>query len=347
MVDAEVVHRVVEPDVGVAPYLCVDPVHVGLVDHVHHGSACPHDADILVHRGAQVREVRTARPALVVLCGAQDEGSHVGVLVHELAVQRVHILGLLGTLRLLGTEDVVEEDGKGTYTEGIHPLQLLDRALQVGLVPLDIATRVHGPYEVHLVLCRRLGQFADALCLVGRVGLTPLVAVVGVVLGTIYIYVHLVASVEVELAQAVLVAPGVSVETLHHAALQHVGPVLHLGGHHLGLRSHLQEGLHTVVGSSLVVTGNYHLLLTYIYIVALHLVGNLLVVCLHGLVAALADDNLDALAALGKVVAQQGYGIGVGLVGSFDDDALGLVKCLVAPHQSLWNWRYVYCLCCH
>ena len=268
------------------------------------------------------------------------------MLLHKLAVQRVHILGLLGALRLLGTEDVVEEDGKGTYTEGIHPLQLLYRTLQVGLGPLDIATRVHGPYEVHLVLCRRLGQFADALCLVGRVGLTPLVAVVGVVLGTIDIYVHLVASVEVKLAQAVLVAPGVSVETLHHAALQHVGPVLHLGSHHLRLRSHLQEGLHTVVGARLVVAGNHHLLLTYINIVTLYLVGNLLVVCLHGFVAPFTDNHLDSLAGFCKMLAKQSHSIGIGIFGTFDNDALGLVKCLVAPHDALGDGRYIHSLCC-
>ena len=31
----------------------------------------------------------------------------------------------------------------------------------------------------------------------------------------------------------------------------------------------------------------------------------------------------------------------------FDDNALGLVKCLIAPHETLGEGRYVYCLCCH
>ena len=266
---------------------------------------------------------------------AEDEGSYIGVFLHELAVQRIHVLSLLGTLRLLCTEDVVKEDGEGTYAERIHPLELLYRAVEVGLSPLDVATGMHSPYEVHLVLCSGLGQFADALCFSLGIGLTPLVTVVGVILGTVDVYVEFVLAIEVELAEAVLVAPGVTVKTLYHTALEHVGPVFHLGSGHLGAVGHLQEGLHTVVGTSLIVTGNHYLVLTYTEVVSFHLVGYKFFVSLHGFVATLADDDLETFCIFREIVTQKCYGIHIGTVGTFEHDGSGSFEGLATPHQFL------------
>ena len=82
-----------------------------------------------------------------------------------------------------------------------------------------------GPVEVDTIQPCHLVELLNAVGLVGRVGLAPLVAVVGVVLRSVDVCVHLVATIEGNLAEAGLVAPRCAVETLYSSAEVNIWPV--------------------------------------------------------------------------------------------------------------------------
>ena len=157
--------------------------------------------------------------------------------------------------------------------------------------------------------------------------------VVGVILGTIHVDVHLLLAIEVKLTQTVLMAPGVAVETLYHAPAFHAGPVLHLHLHHLLLCGYLQVSLHAVVGAALVPSGDDYLRGSDLEVVAFGLFGDELPVLGHGLVASLSEGQAYGSLALphAEVFLQQGHGILVCLGISCQDVADGGGESLAAP----------------
>ena len=136
-----------------------------------------------------------------------------------------------------------------------------------------------------------LHQFLQPLSLVLWIGVAPVGTVVRVVLGAIHIDVQLVAAVELKLAKAVLVAPGVAVEAFDDASAIYAGPVLDAALHDVLLLPQLQEGLHTIVGAGTVPASDDHTARLHAQQIALGLCGHLLAVCLHSLVAHLTDEQ--------------------------------------------------------
>ncbi len=84
--------------------------------------------------------------------------------------------------------------------------------MAVFIVPLDVHPRVNGPIEVDTPQFRTLVEFLQLLGFAFGIRLAPVVAMIGVVLRAVDVDVHLVVAVEIELAEAVLMAPGLSVE---------------------------------------------------------------------------------------------------------------------------------------
>ena len=341
MAAAVVGHGIVEPDVSLAADARVHPFEVALVDEVHHGVARPHDAHLCVHIVAQGVEILVARPGAVIVGGAEDKRLHAVVLSHKLIGDVVEQLRLLHAARALA-RDVIEEHGKGAHAKAVHKFEFLDHVERVGLVPFNIYAGVNGPHEVHLILVRLSHEFLHLVGFGRGVVLTPAVAVVGVVLRAVDIDVHLVASVELELADAVGLAPVVSVEAFHHAALQHVGPVFHGHLHHFGLCGYLQEGLHAVERAVGVVAGNHHFARLHFEVVAFGFCGDFALVGCHGGIAALADNDFHVGAARLRC-AERGegsHGIGISLFAASEFVGGGAVECLCAPLDVLRNGRY-------
>ena len=338
---AIVVHGIVEPDEGLALDLSVNPFHVILLNHVHHAVAGPHNAYLGIHLGSQGGQIIAARPCLVILGGTHDEGLHVCVLAHKLVGNVVEQSGLLVALGSFAP-DVVKEDGKGADAQRIHLLQLFHHGHRVCLVPLDVASGMDGPYKLHFVAVGSLHQLAQQGGFLLGVGLTPLGTVVGVVLGTIDIDVHLVLAIEVELAQTVLVAPGIAIEALNDTTARNAGPVGDLALHHLGLAHHLQQALHAIVCTVVVLSGNHNLVCRHLQIVTLCLGGNLFLEFLYGLVSLLAQNNglgqgkllcihLFVHAHNVQLGGKQFHSIAVGPVGAHNVELLRVGESLSAP----------------
>ena len=71
---------------------------------------------------------------------------------------------------------------------------------------------------------RQMRELLELLCLLLWIRLSPVRrAVVRIVLRTVDIHVHLVAAVEVELAQTCGVAPRLAIEAFHHSSVGDIG----------------------------------------------------------------------------------------------------------------------------
>lgn len=166
---------------------------------------------------------------------------------------------------------------------------------------------MYGPVEVYAAELGALVELLDACGLVGGVCLAPVCPVVGVVLRAVDVDVHLVAAVEVELAQAVLVAPWAAVESLDAPAEGHVGPVGNLANLEFSLRHHLQQGLHAIVQSAVVGTHDGGTFRRYLQEIALGVRRHGFLVAPHGLVARHAQVQFEG-SLFGALGGSLGYG---------------------------------------
>ena len=226
MVAHKVVHGEVQPYVTLALYALVNPLHSGLVYAGNNRVAGPHNLDALVKGAAQCAQVTFlfVGPTAVILCGAHNEGCYIFFLLNEIVVDIVEQFGLLVGLCALAP-NVIEEHCKGAHSEVVHLLEFCHKCIAVLVVPFYVNARVNGPIEVYIVLFGNLHKLGNAVSLGLGVGDAPFVAVPGVVFGAIDIYVHLVLSIEIELAQTRLVAPGCAVEALYRSTEGNIGPI--------------------------------------------------------------------------------------------------------------------------
>ena len=169
------------------------------------------------------------------MCRADDAGVYVVVSGIQLLGDVVHKLGLLVAARTFATPNVVEEHSECAHTEVIHCLQFVYDVLSVGLVPLNVVTRVYCPHKIHLIGFGCVYILCDFLTLCRRVFLTPFILVINIVFGAVDIYVHLLATEHLEEAHTVGLAVGVAIVTLDKTALRYVGIVGYGNLHHLWL----------------------------------------------------------------------------------------------------------------
>ena len=210
-----------------------------------------------------------------------------------------------------------------------------------------------GPYELNLVFVSSIYQFLQLSSLGSGVGLAPACTVVGVVLGTEHIGVHLILTIEIELAQTVLVAPGIAIEALDDATVSYTGIVGYLAGHYLWLAHNLCQGLYTIEGTAIVVSGNNNLLCTDIQVVGLCLCRNEFLILLNGLIVCFADDNGGSLRELLGINfladtdyvhfgRKECYGICIGLARTDKIELLCIAEGLASPTYLLWEGRDGY-----
>ena len=250
---------------------------------------------------------------------------------------------------------VVEEYSERADAQVVHQFQFLSHVDGVLQAPLDIACGVDGPYELNLVLVCCVNEFLQFGSLVGWIGLAPACAVVGIVLRTEHIGIHLVLAIEIELAQAVLVAPGVAIETLDDTTVGYAGIVGNLACHNLILAHDLRKGLCGIVCTAVVATGNYNLLGTDLQVVAFGLGRDEFLELLYGLVVCFTDDDGSCLGELlcihllagtndVQLRGKQFNGIGICLRCAYKIELLRLGKGLVAPADLLGQRRDCYSL---
>ena len=271
----EIVHGEVQPDIALALDARVDPVHALLVDGVHHRVTRPHHLDAGTQRAAQGIEILVAgaTPSAVVDGGAEQERRDVAVFLHEHRVNIVEQFSLLLTARTFAG-NIVEEDSKRTNAEIIHLLEFLHEVVAIFRRPTNISAGVDGPVEVHAASVRTIHQFTQLSRFLFGIRIAPVLTVIGIVLRTVDIDVHLVATVEIELAQAMFVTPRTAVETLDRTAEGHIGPVLHGAFFHLSLGHHLAQGLHAIIKTAFVTADDHHFFLSDGQIIGIGVIGH-------------------------------------------------------------------------
>ena len=227
MVAYKVIDREVEPNVALATDALVDPVHTFLLDGVHHAIARPHHLDAWTKVLSQSVEIYVAlsAPRTIIDGGTEQERRHITMFAHKDRVYIVEELSLFLTARTF-TRDVVEEDSKRADAKTIHLLKFVHKIVAIFIRPFDIESRVDCPIEVYPTLVRTDIEFLEQFCFILRICLAPMLTVIRIIFRTIDVDIHLVATIEVNLSQAVFVTPRTTIETFDGAAEFHIGPVL-------------------------------------------------------------------------------------------------------------------------
>ena len=218
---------------------------------MYDGVSRPHHLDARMQSLTKRTQVRAVvrTPSAVVLRRTEQKRCHIAMTLDKDIVniiEQCRLLLAFGTL----SPDIVEENGKRTYAEVVHLFEFCHQMLTVLIVPLDVESRMDGPVKMHTTKFGTLVELLDTCSLFVGIRLAPVGTVVGIILRTVDIYIHLMASIEVQLAQPMLMAPGTSVKTLDAAAERHVRPVRNPAHLKSPFRHHLLQGLHTIIEST-------------------------------------------------------------------------------------------------
>ena len=189
---------------------------------------------------------------------------------------RVHIVEQFGLFLSASafSGNVIEENSKRTDAEIIHLLEFLHEVVAVFRRPTNVSAGVDSPVEVHAASVRTIHQFTQLTGFLFGIRIAPVLTVIGIVLRAVDIDVHLVATVEIELAQTVLMAPRTTVETFDGTAEGHIGPVLHGAFFHLSLGHHLAQGLHAIIKTAFVTADDHHFFLSDGQIIGIGVIGH-------------------------------------------------------------------------
>ena len=289
----EVRHGEVQPDVTLALDAFVDPFHRLLVNRVNYRVTCPHNFNRLVHVATKRAEVTAlfVCPTAVVFRRTHYERTNVALRLHEIRVDVVEKVCLLVSLCAFAP-NVVEEYGERAHTKLIHGFELVHHGVTVSFCPLDIHPGVNCPVEVYTVLVCCIKKHLKACCFFGGIRHAPLVAVVGVVLRTVDVNVHLVLRVEVELRKAVFLAPGSAIETFNYATERHVGEVGDDTSLQLAILHHSEERLYAVERTAFVSGSNNNLLVSHLEVITFCLCGDEFLILLNSLLIAPTEGYL-------------------------------------------------------
>ena len=200
-------------------------------------------------------------PQFGIVGRTNREVGHIAFGLDEIGRQAIEQLGLLHGIGTLARY-IVEEEGKGTHAQIVHPVEFIHQILVVFFVPFDILPRVNGPNEIDPVAAARLDERLNLFGLLLGIGQAPIGAtVIGIVFGAIEVTVHLELTIEIDQRHAHLVRPGSTIEALDHTTVFQVGIIVNLDigqmavGHSRAL-DQLTQGLQAIEGSPLVIPHN-------------------------------------------------------------------------------------------
>ena len=220
----------VPPDKSRPLHMFIYPFLAGERDIMHHGVSRPHHRDAFIEPAAQCLEEFLVGPAAVVAGGAHDEGLvYIRVLADEVFQQVISQLHLAFRLAYFPA-GIIHQNAEIPYAQLIHLPELVTQGIELVsasvFVPLDRIGRVDGPHETNTILPCVSDQFTQFCGLFCRVGLIAAAAmVIGIILGSIDIEVHLVASHETEDGAAGFKAPWCAVVAFDYSAPGQIRPV--------------------------------------------------------------------------------------------------------------------------
>ncbi len=209
--------------------MLTNPLLTFKLDVMHHGVTRPHNGDVLLHLAAESLQPVFISPATVVACGAHDDGAYILVLFNKV------ISHIIANLRLAFsftdfTACIIKGYGKVAHAQVVHKLQFVANGIQIVLTPIfapvDGISGVNGPNELNVILFSDLAELGNLLSHVGRVRLTATPAMmVGVILRSPDVSIHLIAPIKTHLRLARLMTPRNAIITFYRAAIGNIGPV--------------------------------------------------------------------------------------------------------------------------
>ena len=168
-------------------------------------------------------------------------------------IQQLSLLFSLGSF----AGNVIEEHRKGTYPQLIHTFKLLQQQVTVFFIPFDVLSRMNSPVKDYTIFISLVHQFLQLGSLLCRIRLAPVrSAVIRIILRTIQIDIHLVASVEFQLTETGFMTPGSTIKAFYNSTIRHIGIVGHFCQRQLAQCHQLCQRLHTIIGTTLIGTDN-------------------------------------------------------------------------------------------
>ena len=203
---AQIVYRIVPPDIHRAVGIFAEPVDHPLVNLRNNPVARPHNLYILRKRFVQHLQMilRAGRPVVFpVDLRAEDQRLHVALLFN-IRLNTGCKCGQVCEIR----RRIVEEQAELTHADAIQLVKFVKQRLEVFFrSQVNAPARMGCPDELHLGLTAQLDQFFDLRQFVIWIGISPLPIVIRIILRAVEIGVHLELSAVLHDALTVFMAP--------------------------------------------------------------------------------------------------------------------------------------------
>ena len=216
-------HRKIPPDVSRTFDPFINPRHA-ITGNVRNDTVSrPHNLNGRVElftQRSQIIAVRI-RPAFIIFRRTHDKLIDIRLRLRKILiniVQQLRLLLRIGTF----TGNIIEEYGKRTNAELVHLLKFGKQKVAVFLIPFDILSRMDCPYKVNFVLIGYYHQFLQLGSFFVGIWQAPVgCTMIRIVFRTVYISVHLVFTIKLQLTEACLMAPRSSVETFYYPPISY------------------------------------------------------------------------------------------------------------------------------
>ena len=310
-------HREVPPDISRTLDSFVNPRNAVTGNIGNDTVSCPHNLNGRIEFIAQRSQIIAIRirPAFIVFRRAHYQLVYIRFYLCEFLINVVQQFRLF--LRISAfAGDIIKEYGERTDTELIHLLKLSKQKITVFLIPFDILSRMDRPYKVNFVFVGHRHQFLQLGSFFVGIRQTPVGStMIRIIFRTVYISVHLVFTIKLQLAKACLMTPGSSVKSFYHSTIPYRRVIFDFYFGQLSVFQQLRKSLQSVISTSFVVSGQYDFLFIHRQVITFFVVRNLATIFTHTLVTFLSNRNKHPfLAALltGKQFFQYLYSMRIG-----------------------------------
>ena len=235
------------------------------------------------------------RPTLIIFRRTHDKRCHIQLGLYEIIINIVQQFRLFLRIRPFA-RNIIKEHGKRADTELIHLFKLGKQQVTVFLIPFDVLSRMDSPHKVNFVLTRHSYQFLQLQCFLLRIRQTPVGrTVIRIVFRTIDISIHLILSIELQLAKTCLVTPRSSIKPFYHTAVANGRIILNLYFRQFSIFQQLGKGLQSIESAPFVISCQDYLLVIDSEIITLFMLGYQMLVFTNTLVVFFTDINTDSV----------------------------------------------------
>ncbi len=161
-----------------------------------------------------------------------------------------------------------------------------------------------GPYKIDFVLAGDFYQFLQLCSFFFRIRQTPVGStMIRIVFRAVYISIHLILSIKLQLAKSCLMAPGSSIKSFYYTTVTDGRIILNLHFRQFSIFQQLHKSLQSVVSAPFVISCQNDFLIGYRQVIGFIAIGNQAAILPYALVSFLTD--IDTESVLGALLAMK------------------------------------------